>query len=767
MEENIQIKQQYLRREIIDEGYDPSDFNTYMCSIRQEENVDLDSWSLNDIKDVVVSYKEALRNKEIQEEAEQENERQNNEGQDDYLNNNYGNNQELKNPFKDESQPKYVNKDLLTRNTINTLETQINTQGNNAFDDYQKIIPCTKLEKNELTYREDLYITISQPVKINPGFFSISYYQYAVKTYPLNYDVVRKVSDFTFLNQKLPLIHPVVYTPALPNFAYGLKDDSPKKMLYIQNYMNLLIENRFFRTLPIVYDFLTLPLEDWNKKVKSKYSKIKEPTGFDTMPNFEGKYYLTITNKDENKATKIKSEITSKNEALIYLNSHLDELLTAMDKMSNCFKNVSTSFEELAKRNINNKVLNKGFESLFNLFKTWSNDYTSQKQFIRDEIKYYFKFINKEYNTFLKNYENYRLARDSYKKYFERMKKNKNPTKDDLFMLKDIKNYYAFELIHINDEYEKLEERLGKRLKKQFIKYYQNKDIIFQDYQKCCDLLKFQTNCFSEKVNRLENYINQYEEEQNKNNNINNEYNENKINENIEEENMHINYNENDNNININENSKDQKYSSNIIEEKDNIKNDDNKNKNEENKEIYEIEIKNENNNNNIINENNIKEEDKKELNIKENEENKVIIKEEKKNEINEEEKKEEKKEIIKDEKIEEEKENKKVEEKKEIIKEEKENIKEEEKKEENKEEEKKEEKKKEEKMEEKKEDIENEIKKEKKEEKKEEVEKKEDEHEEKRFQELEKNDIKEKEEIKDNKGIKVQENKYGIIEDK
>jgi hypothetical protein len=217
---------------------------------------------------------------------------------------------------------------------------------------------------------------------------------------------------------------------------------------------------------------------------------------------------------------------------LTSLNSHLDELLAAMEKVSNCFKSVATSFQELAKRSINNKVLNKGYESLFNLFKTWSNDYLSQKSFIRDEIKYYYKFVNKEYNTFLKNYENYRLARDSYKRNFERMKKNKNPTKDDLFMLKDIKNYYGFELIHINDEYEKLEERMGKRLKKQFVKYYQNRDIIFQDYQKCCDLLKFQTNCFNEKLNKLESYINQYEEVLNQNNqNIADENNDNNDNE--------------------------------------------------------------------------------------------------------------------------------------------------------------------------------------------------------------------------------------------
>ena len=247
--------------------------------------------------------------------------------------------------------------------------------------------------------------------------------------------------------------------------------------------MNLLIENKYLRSLPLVYDFLTLPQNDWNNKVKSKYNKLKQPTGFDTMPNFEGKYIIRITKNDEMKATAIKNEIISKNEALHNLTNHFDELLTSMEKVSSCFKSVGIAFEELQKRSKNNRILNKGYENLSNLFKTWSSDYLTQKQFFREEIKYYFKFIEKEYTTFLKNYENYRLARDEYKKTFDRMKKNKNPTKNDLFSLKDIKQYYGFELIHINDEYSKLEERLAKRLKKQFVKFYENKEVIFQDFQ--------------------------------------------------------------------------------------------------------------------------------------------------------------------------------------------------------------------------------------------------------------------------------------------
>ena len=56
-EEDIYTKQQYLRTEILDEGYDAQDFNDYMCHIRNEENIDLNNWTLQEIKNVVNSFK--------------------------------------------------------------------------------------------------------------------------------------------------------------------------------------------------------------------------------------------------------------------------------------------------------------------------------------------------------------------------------------------------------------------------------------------------------------------------------------------------------------------------------------------------------------------------------------------------------------------------------------------------------------------------------------------------------------------------------------
>ena len=594
MEENEDIseKQKYLRAEILDEGYDPQEFNDYMCEARKVENIDLENWTLQEIKDIVKSFKEYIKNKENNKNEEEE------EINIDEVNHNI-------NTINDEEQEiKQSTNSNLKESISSTQSTAVIT--NNIFDYYKKSIKCEKLEENLITNRDDLYITISDPERIKLGFFSIAYYQYTVKTFPLNFNVLRKLSDFTFLSQKLPLIHPLVYTPELPTFSFGVRDDSEEKMRFLQNYLNLLIENKFFRSLPIVYDFITLPQNDWNNKVKNNYSKIKLAEQFNLMPNFEGKYKFKITQEDEKKASNIKNDIDIKNEVYNDIDLNFEELLINYDRITLNMKKIALGFNELRKK-YRNELLNKSYEFLASLFKTWCEDYILQKNIIRDEMKYFFLFISKELNTFLKNFDDYKLARNDYKKTFDKFKKAKNPTKEDFDLLKSTKKYYAFELSQINSEYDKLEERQGKRLLNQFGKYSDNVKILFQDFQKCC--------CINKILDKIKNNLKINENKNNEKNIIND--NENKEDNNVvklDEENINDVGNKNENNIKIgNEN---------------NIKigNENNEIKNEDNNKI-EIEQTNEIGNNN----------DKKEININKDNDNTIDLnkKEENKKEEN------------------------------------------------------------------------------------------------------------------------------------
>ena len=252
MSETLQEKQEYLRQEIMEQGYDGNAFFVFISSIRGEEEVDLDSWSFEDLKSVVAQFKSQYnqnQNEVNQESAEEQGQNNSNE-------------------------PPQQNQEMEEKKEVEKKPTSENDFPNDLLDPLYKVMKTEKMVPNEISDKRNLFITISNPQKVKQGLLSMAYYQYDMQTEPMGYKVVRKVNDFTFLYETLPLFNCAVFNPILPHFEFGLKDDSPKKMLYIQNYMNSLVENIFFRTLPIIYEFLTLPQVKWNSK-RMEYAKMK------------------------------------------------------------------------------------------------------------------------------------------------------------------------------------------------------------------------------------------------------------------------------------------------------------------------------------------------------------------------------------------------------------------------------------------------------------------------------------------------------------
>ena len=74
---DLETKQQYLRSEIIDQGYDPNDFSAFMGNIRGEDALDLDKWSFVDLQTVVAQFKAQYSQTPNQEQNEEQNQEQN------------------------------------------------------------------------------------------------------------------------------------------------------------------------------------------------------------------------------------------------------------------------------------------------------------------------------------------------------------------------------------------------------------------------------------------------------------------------------------------------------------------------------------------------------------------------------------------------------------------------------------------------------------------------------------------------------------------
>ena len=366
-----------------------------------------------------------------------------------------------------------------------------------AISNYEEIMNCEKLKENELSEREDLYIEIETPMKVNPGGISFSYYQYTIKTNPIGYNVIRKLSDIELLYEIIPNYNKTKFNPLLPKFQLGLNDDSEKKLLFLRFYLNSLVEDIYYRSLPIVFDFLSLPQNEWNKKSK-EYKKKKEIKDLEKMVNIEGSHYIKISNEEDFQAMRIKDNIKIKEEGYNKLNDDMDELLPLMEKMSVCLKNISQDLLNLKNiyhdGNKSNELLGNCFQQLNLIIKEWGENYIKQKNFLKNEFKYFFKYMNKELNSFTKNIELYENAKEEYEKKFMKFQKMPSPEEKDEEKIIYQKKLYGLHLVNVIDEYKKLNERHGKRANKQFILFNKGKDIILQDNENFNKLFKNKQN---------------------------------------------------------------------------------------------------------------------------------------------------------------------------------------------------------------------------------------------------------------------------------
>jgi hypothetical protein len=461
MSETLQEKQEYLRQEIMEQGYDGNAFFVFISSIRGEEEVDLDSWSFEDLKSVVAQFKSQYnqnQNEVNQESAEEQGQNNSNE-------------------------PPQQNQEMEEKKEVEKKPTSENDFPNDLLDPLYKVMKTEKMVPNEISDKRNLFITISNPQKVKQGLLSMAYYQYDMQTEPMGYKVVRKVNDFTFLYETLPLFNCAVFNPILPHFEFGLKDDSPKKMLYIQNYMNSLVENIFFRTLPIIYEFLTLPQVKWNSK-RMEYAKMKT-LPISKMPTLEGELIVNINKEEDAKALKIKEEINKKTEALDSINSTVDELLNCFDKLNILYKNLGKALLDLEKVYQSNETMNGFFNRLKTLSVIWSDDYPKIKEVFKDDFKYFFKYMNKENVSYLKKFEEFRVTREDYKKNYEKIKRLQIRQPKDLETIKTLRVEYGLQLLMVNDEYKKLIERQAYRCMVQFMKYNENQNTILKDYENC------------------------------------------------------------------------------------------------------------------------------------------------------------------------------------------------------------------------------------------------------------------------------------------
>ena len=511
-EESLENKKNYIKKEIEEKGFNLKDFEVYLSKEKSQEVLDLEKIQFMEIQAYVVQFQaKNQNNKNTQQPPQQPPQKQQNNQTAQQKKT------KLKKSSDDEEEPEdlwgdfddlVVNNDNYYDDKSNIIKNELTLEEykekeklkhvekedrdyNSPFDQKFLNIIGRKLEPNDLTKNENLIIEVSNPVVIKTGVFSRSYVQYTIRAKDLSTKVERKLSDFEWLYNKLSFLYPKRILSVLPPSHMNLKDDSDKKVAYLYLFINSLSSNIFIRSTPIFKDFISLSQNDFNAKKATIYDKIERPKKINDEYTLTGEFNIEISKKKDFKAMGIKDDIQQKDQLFEKLTNSINVLMSSFENMIKYYKDVALQFKALETAYKNDGVLDKHFLKLEEIMNKWSEGFTHQRDFFRDEIKYYFKFMQREIKESEKLYNCFKSSRDNYVNQYNKAKKAvKNKNKEE--EMSEIKrNEYGFNLYMLLKEYGSLHKRLQVRMNKQFIKLCKEKETFTKDYNIFSELLNY------------------------------------------------------------------------------------------------------------------------------------------------------------------------------------------------------------------------------------------------------------------------------------
>ena len=467
MEEEQEIKQTYLRKEILEKNYDANLFLEFLITKKGEIASDINNWTIEELKTVVSEFKNTQN--EVKKEnispnstledlppadnqilkinsittplcSKDSNKSQNNENDDIHnsLYNENGNkdwlfvNKEENERFSRYSISNYNNNNYLNPEEIDCLEPD-----HSPFEKIDKIKIIVGPPKKEYE---------STGLK---GFFIKSiYYSFLLENIPnKKQKIKRRYTDFEWLRKTLYRLFPGNYIPPLP--LKTLNINKPEKVdkyqKYLQYFVDSIMDDKLFKNSSIIYLFFTTENERDLISLMEKYNKVEKPKCLSYFYSREGNMVLdeNILKRDKKKELlDIKSDISKNSKILGELNTKLKLLGQEMKQVCDRMTEISNIFKKLYETSINNsEKLNycKYYSDLSLYFKEYGNHEFLQMKNISEELKFHLKYINLHYTVSIEElYNTFKFQHDLYFQVAENLKQKK-------------------EILYKNMEYEKWE----------------------------------------------------------------------------------------------------------------------------------------------------------------------------------------------------------------------------------------------------------------------------------------------------------------------
>ena len=429
---SVEEKQNYLRENIIEKGYDPNEFVEFAESKKGENAKDINHWRLPSLIVTVEEFKKMNLPKKINygngnnidtyekldfEEDEEEEKLDNNE---------FSNNEKDKvNSINEESEVKIEKKKTNENNIIPLFNDKDNQNETNK----KIFINCEKTELTKISEIKNCYVKIIIINIKEGGFFTSTQLKFEIETIPLNIKVKRTNFDFELLHSILTKIYNNTIINNLPKNEIEEKTILKTCKNY-ERFLNYLLNDDLIRNSKILYDFLTLDEKQFPLTF-NYYKIIPNKEQLSEFKSLTGKIYIDYNEENIKYYNKLKENINVKYDLLYQLNNAFYYYDKLNEQIKNQINEIISLFDKLKKNSQENSEDN----TIISLFDFFSQIYKDLK--ITTEK---LNFIN---NFDLKNYSDFFLncQLNSIKNFFkEKIDNSFNLYKHHINNIKELKN---------------------------------------------------------------------------------------------------------------------------------------------------------------------------------------------------------------------------------------------------------------------------------------------------------------------------------------
>ena len=511
-------KQNYLRKKILEKNLDSEKFVEFLEEKKGEEGADISNWTMDDLKSVVKEFYE-MNNIPI-EELEENDKKEEKEEKIDFIidedslmnlfqkktnkekekdkkllfdfDKNFEKMNKIQKKQNKEKENKIYNKkeeedndtipddnknDLKEKLDINMInENLTNIIDKEEHDEEYGIImedkvKCICMESTEFREHKDIRIEIKDPVKLEKKLFSGKSVNYTIITYPFNYIVNRRYSDFNWLREMLNNLYNNILIPKMSMKGKMTKDKHDdkfikKRMNFLERFINYIIKDETIKTSQILYDFLTIQKYDDFLIKKKLYERIKIYNYIDIKErkSLDGELNVKVNKEKEIYLENIKDNTIYNGNLFKKLNTNFKSLNDELSIVIKRFEIISDIYQQIY--DISNKYLDLNiikttYSQMNIMFKELKNNFEKFQNFIKYEVKQHFKFIGNNFISLNEMIQNVDIAKNNYM----RISRHLINRKKDLLKRGDKNKYELNENIDIND-------------KKTLLKYMLPKDTI-------------------------------------------------------------------------------------------------------------------------------------------------------------------------------------------------------------------------------------------------------------------------------------------------